>query len=159
MFGIGDKILYPMHGAGVIVGIEKSEILGQEKSYYVLKISGRDIKIMVPVENSERIGLRPVVSKEEALGALDVLKEKATAMPANWNRRYRENTDKLKSGEIDQVAEVVRNLSRADRRRKLSAVENKMLGHARQILISELALAGEMSAEEAAALVEQAIRG
>ena len=80
-------------------------------------------------------------------------------MPANCNRRYRENTDKLKSGRIDQVAEVVRNLSRADRRRKLSAVETKMLGNARQILISELVLAGEMSAEEAAALVEQAVRG
>ena len=159
MFGIGDKILYPMHGAGVIVGIEESEILGEKKSYYVLKISGRDIKIMVPVENSRKIGVRPVVSKEEVLGVIEVLKADPTAMPSNWNRRYRDNTDKLKSGNIDRVAEVVRNLSWADRRRKLSAVENKMLINARQILISEMVLAGDMDVKDASALVDQAVKG
>ena len=148
-----------MHGAGVIEKIEESEILGEKKSYYVLKISGRDIKIMVPVENSLRIGVRPVVSKEEAYGAIEILKGEPTAMPSNWNRRYRENTDKLKSGDIGQVAEVVRNLSRADHRRKLSAVETKMLINARQILISELVLAGELGVEEASDLIDQAVKG
>lgn len=159
MFKIGDKILYPMHGAGIIVEIEESEILKEKKFYYILKIFGRDIKIMIPVENSQRIGVRPVVSQEEMLHAVEILKSEPTAMDSNWNRRYRENTEKLKSGEIDQVAEVIRNLSHADERRKLSAVENKMLTNARQIFISEVALAGDMKVEEASALVEQAVKG
>ncbi len=159
MFKVGDKILYPMHGAGIIVEIEESEILKEKKFYYILKIFGRDIKIMIPVENSQRIGVRPVVSQEEMLHAVEILKSEPTAMDSNWNRRYRENTEKLKSGEIDQVAEVIRNLSHADERRKLSAVENKMLTNARQIFISEVALAGDMKVEEASVLVEQAVKG
>lgn len=159
MFKVGDKILYPMHGAGIIVEIEESEILKEKKFYYILKIFGRDIKIMIPVENSQRIGVRPVVSQEEMLHAVEILKSEPTAMDSNWNRRYRENTEKLKSGEIDQVAEVIRNLSHADERRKLSAVENKMLTNARQIFISEVALAGDMKVEDASVLVEQAVKG
>ena len=159
MFDVGDKILYPMHGAGVIEKIEESEILGEKKSYYVLKISGRDIKIMVPVENSLRIGVRPVASPEEVREAISILEAAPTAMASNWNRRYRENTEKLKSGKIDQVAEVVRNLSRADRKRKLSAVETKMLINARQILISELVLAGGMELSEASGLIDRAVKG
>ncbi|MBQ8589636.1 MAG: CarD family transcriptional regulator [Firmicutes bacterium] len=159
MFDIGDKILYPMHGAGVIEKIEETEILGEKKSYYVLKISGRDIKIMVPVENSLRIGVRPVASEEEVRAAVGVLEAESSVMPSNWNRRYRENTEKLKSGDIAQVAEVVRNLSRVDRKKKLSAVETKMLINARQILISELVLAGGMEVEEASGLIDRAVKG
>jgi len=159
MFEVGDRILYPMHGAGTIIKIEESEILGEKKFYYILKISGRDIKIMIPVENSRRIGVRPVVSKEEMLRAIEILRSEPTAMASNWNRRYRENAEKLKSGRIEEVAEVIRNLSRADCRRKLSAVENKMLVSARQILISEVALAGEMDVTEASKLVDQAVKG
>ena len=159
MFDIGDKILYPMHGAGVIEKIEETEILGEKKAYYVLKISGRDIKIMVPVDSSLKVGVRPVASRAEVEGAIGILSGETTEMPSNWNRRYRENTEKLKSGKLDQVAEVVRNLSRSDRKRKLSAVETKMLINARQILISELVLAGEMDVEEASDLIDRAIKG
>ena len=159
MFDIGDKILYPMHGAGVIEKIEETEILGEKKSYYVLRISGRDIKIMVPVDSSMKVGVRPVASMEDVEEALVVLASETTEMSSNWNRRDRENTEKLKSGELTQVAEVVRNLSRADRKRKLSAVETKMLINARQILISELVLAGEMDVEEASKLIDQAVKG
>lgn len=159
MFNIGDKILYPMHGAGVIEKIEEAEILGEKKSYYVLKIFCRDIKIMVPVDSSMKAGVRPVASKDEVEEAFLVLAAETTEMSSNWNRRYRENTEKLKSGKLDQVAEVVRNLSRADRKRKLSAVETKMLVNARQILISELVLAGEMDADEASRLIDQAVKG
>lgn len=159
MFDIGDKILYPMHGAGVIEKIEETEILGEKKAYYVLKISGRDIKIMVPVDSSIKVGVRPVASKAEVEEAIGILAGETTEMSSNWNRRYRENTEKLKSGKLDQVAEVVRNLSRSDRKRKLSAVETKMLINARQILISELVLAGEMDVEEAFNLIDQAVKG
>ncbi|MBQ4576156.1 MAG: CarD family transcriptional regulator [Firmicutes bacterium] len=159
MFNIGDKILYPMHGAGVIEKIEETEILGEKKAYYVLKISGRDIKIMVPVDSSMKVGVRPVASRDEVEEALSVLAAETTEMSSNWNRRYRENTEKLKNGKLDQVAEVVRNLCRADRKRKLSAVETKMLVNARQILISELVLAGEMDAEDASKLIDQAVKG
>ncbi len=148
-----------MHGAGVIEKIEETEILGEKKAYYVLKISGRDIKIMVPVDSSLKVGVRPVASRAEVEEAIGILSGETTEMPSNWNRRYRENTEKLKSGKLDQVAEVVRNLSRSDRKRKLSAVETKMLINARQILISELVLAGEMDVEEASELIDRAVKG
>ena len=159
MFSIGDRIVYPMHGAGIIRKIEEKEILGQKRAYYILQLPGNDMNVMIPVEMDSSTGIRGVVPQQALQGVVDLLRSESTQMSSNWNRRHRENMEKLRSGEILQVAEVVRNLSRADRRRKLSAVETKMLGNARQILISELVLAGEMSAEEAAALVEQAVRG
>lgn len=158
MFEVGDRILYPMHGAGTIVKIEESEILGEKNFYYILKISGRDIKIMIPIKNSQRVGVRPVVSREEMRRAIEILGSEPTAMASNWNRRYRENAEKLKSGRVDEVAEVVRNLSRANGRKKLSAVENKMLTNARQILVSEVALVGDMDVKEASDLVEKAVK-
>ncbi len=157
MFLVGERVVYPMYGAGMIAEIKESEILGEKKSYYVLKIPYRDIKIMVPVENSERIGIRSIVAPEEIPRVIRTLKEASSAMSANWNRRYRENTEKLKSGRLEQVAEVVRNLLRADRIRKLSAGEKKMLTDARQILVSELIVAGGIEADAAQAMIDETV--
>ncbi|HWQ79532.1 MAG TPA: CarD family transcriptional regulator [Anaerovoracaceae bacterium] len=140
MFVIGDRIVYPMHGAGVIEEIEEKEILGEIRKYYILKVPCGDMKIMIPIESSGEIGVRAIVSVEEINGVLAVLSAESTEMSSNWNRRYRENMEKLKTGDIYNVAEVVRNLMRTDKEKKLSTGEKKMLSNAKQILISEIIL-------------------
>ncbi len=140
MFEVGDRVVYPMHGAGIIEKIESEQVLGETRDYYVLNVSSGAINIMVPIDNCERIGLRRIISKSEVDEVFALLKADSTAMESNWNRRYRENTEKLKTGDILEVAEVVRNLWRNDKIKKLSAGEKNMLNNARQILISELAL-------------------
>lgn len=157
MFSVGDKIVYPMQGAGVIQKIEEKRILGETKKYYILKLPGNDINIMIPVDSSESIGIRRVSDRETIEHVLQMLHEDSTPMDSNWNRRYRENMDKLKSGDIEQVAEVVRNLIRNDREKKLSTGERKLLTGAKRILISELILAMGIEAQKAENMVEEAI--
>jgi CarD family transcriptional regulator len=157
MYAIGDKILYPMHGAGIVETIEEKEILGELRQYYILKVSWGEMKMMIPVETSEEIGVRYIITADEIQNVVDVLKAETSEMPGNWNRRYRENMEKLKPGNILQVAEVVRNLMRTERRKKLSAGEKKMLANARQILESELVLTGAMDESSACNLVEDAV--
>ena len=140
MFVIGDKIVYPMHGAGIIEQIEEKKILGESRKYYILKVPCGDMKIMIPVESSEEIGIRAIISEQEVSTVIGILTADSTEMSNNWNRRYRENMEKLKSGDIFNVAEVVRNLMRTDKEKKLSTGEKKMLNNAKQILISEIIL-------------------
>ncbi len=140
MFSIGDKIVYPMHGAGVIESIEEREILGEKRSYYVLHMPIGDMKVMVPISSVSDIGLRKVIDEDNVIKVLDVLRAKNTAMSTNWNRRYRSNMEKIKSGNIFELAEVVRNLALRDKEKGLSTGEKKMLDNARQILVSELVL-------------------
>lgn len=157
MYAIGDKIVYPMHGAGVIEKIEEKEILGELRRYYVLSVPCGDMKIMIPVDTSDEIGVRNIISAEEIKTVLTVLASASTEMPNNWNRRYRENMEKLKTGNAVEVAEVVRNLTRTDREKKLSTGEKKMLTNARQILLSEVALAGDMDTARADNLIDEAV--
>jgi CarD family transcriptional regulator len=153
MYKIGDKIVYPMHGAGIIEQIEQKVILGERREYYVLRVPCGDMKIMIPVDKSDDIGVRTVISAQEMDGVLAILRSESTDMSANWNRRYRENTDKLKTGDAREVAEVVRNLLRTDREKTLSTGEKKMLSSARQILVSEMILASELDPAEADKLI------
>lgn len=157
MFAIGDKIVYPMHGAGIIEQIEQTKILGEINEYYVLRVPCGDMKIMIPVKSSDDIGIRAVAPLSQLAAVYTLLGEESNEMPGNWNRRYRENMDKLKSGEIEQVAEVVRNLIRIDRQKKLSTGEKKMLSNAKQILTSEMILVGNMSNEEAEAIIDSKV--
>lgn len=157
MFEVGDRVVYPMHGAGIIEKIESEQVLGEIRDYYVLNVSSGAINIMVPIDNCERIGLRRIISKSEVGEVFALLKADSTAMESNWNRRYRENTEKLKTGDILEVAEVVRNLWRNDKIKKLSAGEKNMLNNARQILISELALVEDRSASVLLDKVEKLI--
>ena len=157
MYAIGDKILYPMHGAGIVETIEEKEILGELRQYYILRVSWGDMKMMIPVDTSYEIGVRYIISHDEIDAVVEVLQADTSEMPGNWNRRYRENMEKLKTGDILQVAEVVRNLIRTERKKKLSAGEKKMLANARQILQSELVLAGDMDESSACKLVEEAV--
>lgn len=148
MFNIGDRVVYPMHGAGIIEAVETREVLGEEHKYYIMRLPIGDMKVMIPLNNSEEIGLREVIDEDGVTKVFHILKGEKTKMSQNWNRRYRANMDKIKSGDIFEVAEVVRNLSIRDREKGLSTGERKMLDTARQILISELVLAQE-STEEA----------
>ena len=143
MFKVGDKVVYPMHGAGVIEAIEEKEVLGDIRRYYIMKIPCGDMKVMVPMDNIEEIGLREVIDADGVTKVISILKDKETDMSNNWSRRYRTNMDKIRSGSIYEVAEVVRNLSIRERDKGLSTVERKMLDNARQILVSELVLAQE----------------
>ena len=143
MFKVGDKVVYPMHGAGVIEAIEEKEVLGDIRRYYIMKIPCGDMKVMVPMDNIEEIGLREVIDADGVSKVISILKDKETDMSNNWSRRYRTNMDKIRSGSIYEVAEVVRNLSIRDRDKGLSTGERKMLDNARQILVSELVLAQE----------------
>ncbi len=156
MFNVGDKIVYPMHGAGTIDAIEEKNILGEKQNYYIIKMPG-EVKVMVPTDKAEEVGVRSVIGKEEAAKVMSVLGQNETEMSQNWNKRYRDNMDKMKSGDIYEVADVVRNLSFKQKEKGLSTGEKKMLNNAKQILVSELVLAEHASQEEVEKLVENKI--
>ena len=139
MYNVGDEIVMPMHGAGKIDAIEERDILGEKQSYYILKMPG-EVKVMVPIEKAEKVGIRDVIDKSSADKVLNVLEQDETEMNKNWNKRYRDNMDKIKSGDIYEIADVVRNLSFKQKEKGLSTGEKKMLTNAKQILVSELVL-------------------
>ena len=156
MFNIGDKIVYPMHGAGVIDSIEEKDILGEKQSYYILKMPG-EVKVMVPVDKAEQVGVRNIIDKSSADKVFSVLSQDETEMEKNWNKRYRDNMDKLKSGDIYEIADVVRNLSFKQKEKGLSTGEKKMLNNAKQILVSELVLAERSNMDEMEEIVNNKI--
>ena len=148
MFSIGDKVVHPMHGAGVIAEIVREKINGISQEYYVFHMPMGGLVLKIPVANSLVIGLRPVVSLEEAECLLEEIPALETDMTANWSRRYRENLEKLKSGDLRQVAVVAKGLMWRERKRGLSMGERKMLHNAKQILLSELVLIQEGESDE-----------
>ena len=156
MFNVGDKIVYPMHGAGVIDAIEEKDILGEKQAYYILKMPG-EVKVMVPTAKAEEIGVRSIIDKSSAEKVFRVLESDETEMSMNWNKRYRDNMDKMKSGDIYKVADVVRNLSFKQKEKGLSTGEKKMLTNEEQILVSELALAEHSSQDVVEGLVDDKI--
>ncbi len=158
MFQIGDKVVYPMHGAGIIEGVEEKEILGETRKYYVLRLPLKNMKVLLPVDNIDQLGLRNIISADQVKGVFGVLEEDISAMPQNWNRRYRSNMEKVKSGDIYEVADVVRNLMLMDREKGLSTGERKMLTNSKQILVSELCLAKDTDEKEILKLIDDALK-
>ena len=156
MYNVGDKIVYPMHGAGVIDSIEEKEILGEKQSYYILKMPG-EVKVMVPTATAQQHGIRNVIDTSEAEKVFNILEQDETEMEKNWNKRYRDNMDKMKSGDIYEIADVVRNLSFKQKEKGLSTGEKKMLHNAKQILVSELVLARHSTQDEVEELVDSKI--
>ena len=156
MFNVGDKIVYPMHGAGIIEKIEERAILDEKQSYYIIKMPG-EVKVMVPTAKAEEIGVRNIIDKETAGKVINVLEQDSTEMSIKWNKRYRDNVEKMKSGDVFEVADIVRNLSFKQKEKGLSTTEKKMLINAKQILISELVLAESKEKEEMEELVENKI--
>ena len=147
-FRVGDRIAHPMHGAGVIDSVVKRKINGTERDYYVLKLPAGDMLVMIPVDTSAEIGVRPIVDADEAEKILGSIPGLEIEMIQNWNKRYRENMLKIKSGNLLEVAAVVKGLMQRDKERGLSTGERKMLHSAKQILISEIVLSESASYEE-----------
>ena len=156
MFNVGDKIVYPMHGAGVIDAIEEKDILGEKQAYYILKMPG-EVKVMIPTAKADEVGVRNIIDKDSADKVFGVLEKDETEMDKNWNKRYRDNMEKMKSGDIYEIADVVRNLSFKQKEKGLSTGEKKMLNNAKQILVSELVLAEHSSQDEVEQLIDNKI--
>lgn len=156
MFNIGDKVVHPLHGAGVIVSIDERSILDEKQSYYTIKMPG-EVKVMVPTAKAEEIGVRSIIDKNSADKVFGILEKDSTEMSMNWNKRYRENMERMKTGNIYEVADIVRNLTFKQKDKGLSTGEKKMLLNARQILVSELVLAEEKDKNEIEELVDKKI--
>lgn len=140
--------MYPMHGAGIIEAIEEREVLGETRQYYVMHLPVGNMKVLVPLSSVESLGLREVIPRSEIKNVLEVLKDEKVVSTLAWNRRYRAHLEKIRSGNILAVAEVVRNLARRDKEKGLSTGEKKMYENACQILVSELVLAEESSEDD-----------
>ncbi|MCK6091848.1 CarD family transcriptional regulator [Micrococcus endophyticus] len=159
VFEVGETVVYPHHGAARIEEIKMRTIKGEEKMYLKLKVAQGDLTIEVPAENVDLVGVRDVVDSEGLEEVVEVLQAEQVEEPANWSRRYKANLEKLASGDVKKVAEVVRDLWRRDQDRGLSAGEKRMLSKARQVLVSELALAKKVTEEEAEGMLDQVLEG
>lgn len=156
-FDVGDKVVYPHHGAAVVERREVKKAFGSEQEYLVLRVAYADLTLMVPVSRTAEVGIREVINDEEVEEVFAVLRKKEARMPANWSRRFKNHVEKLKSGDVYQVAEVVRNLSIREKDKGLSAGEKRMLQKARQILVSELTFALGVNEEEAERQLDEAL--
>jgi CarD family transcriptional regulator len=156
-FQIGDKVVYPHHGAAIIKSMEEKEFQGEKKQYYVLRLAYGDLTLMVPTDNTDGVGIRDVIAQDELEKVFKVLKSKECRMPTNWSRRFKTHVEKLRSGDIYQVAEVVRNLARREADKGLSAGEKRMLTKARQILISEVTFAANVDEIEAGSMLDKVL--
>ena len=159
MYKVGDKVVYPHHGAGTVVKKETREILGETREYLTIQILHNDMTVQVPADNAEKVGLRTVIGEEEVTLVLKYLTNGGTEMPKNWNRRFKHNRDKMKTGDIFELAEVVRNLSLRDNEKGLSTGEKQMFVKAKKILASELMYAKGMDEEECSEWLEGVLTG
>jgi CarD family transcriptional regulator len=149
VFEVGDKVVYPHHGAGTVVDKKRKRILGELREYLTIKILHNEMTVMVPADNVDKAGLRKVIGEDTVEEVLSVIRGKGTVMPKNWNRRFKHNRDKMKTGDIFELAEVVRNLSIRDGDKGLSTGEKQMYGKAKKILSSELMYAKDLSEDAA----------
>ena len=159
MYKVGDKVVYPHHGAGTVVKRETRDVLGQKREYLTIKILHNDMTVNVPSENAEKVGLRKVIDEDMVAVVLKALTGGGTQMPKNWNRRFKHNRDKMKTGDVLELAEVVRNLSLRDQEKGLSTGEKQMFVKAKKILASELMYAKDMDEEEAAEWLDGVLVG
>ncbi|MDR1067478.1 MAG: CarD family transcriptional regulator [Clostridiales bacterium] len=155
MFSVGDKIVYPLYGAGVIEDLEQLEVDGASQTYYVMFIPTGNLKIKVPAKKAEYVGIREVYEKEKVIGIMRSIMDKPIDMPENWNLRYKENLEKIKSGNLFEVAVVFRNLLYREREKGLSSAEKKMLSTSKQIIISELILTQDVDRSGAEQLLSE----
>lgn len=156
-FKVGDTVVYPHHGAASIDAIETRTIRGEPREYLVLRVQQGDLTVRVPADNVDLVGVRDVVNAEGLDRVFEVLRRPYVEEPTNWSRRYKANLEKLASGDVVKVAEVIRDLWRRERDRGLSAGEKRMLAKARQVLISELALAENTNEDKAEAMLDEVL--
>lgn len=153
-YKVGDKVVYPHHGAGKIVKKDKKDVLGQQREYLTIQILYNEMTVEVPSDSADRAGLRKVIAEETVDEVISVLNDDGSSMPKNWNRRFKHNRDKIKTGDIFELAEVVRNLSIRELDKGLSTGEKQMFGRAKKILASELMYARDLGEEEATDFLE-----
>jgi CarD family transcriptional regulator len=157
-FRVGDKVVYPHHGAATVESLQDREMEGATRKYYILRLSYGDLTLMVPMDGADEVGLRGVVPKDEIEDVFQILKSRKQApSPSNWSRRFKNHVEKLRSGDIYQVAEVVKNLTLRDKDKGLSAGEKRMLSKARQILVSELTFALNSNEDKAEAMLDEVL--
>ena len=149
VYNVGDKVVYPHHGAGTVVKKEKRDVLGQKREYLTIQILHNNMTVMVPVDSADRAGLRKVIATNDVEDVIAVLRQDETKMPKNWNRRFKHNREKIKTGDIFELSEVVRNLSIREAEKGLSTGEKQMFNRAKKILASELMYARDMDEPEA----------
>ena len=154
-YSVVDTVIYPHHGAVVIERTEQRELAGEDREYFVMRTTHGDLTLMVPSDSCDEVGIRKVVSRRQVELVLAVLREPEGKASGNWSRRFKANYEKLRSGDIFQVAEVVRNLAVREKDKGLSAGEKRMLTKARQILLSELAVATKKGEERTAEMIDQ----
>jgi CarD family transcriptional regulator len=154
-FELGDHVVYPHHGAGKVLKKEEMEMLGERREYLTIKILHNDMTVRVPTENAAIAGLRRVIDEETVQKVLDVLRDEVSEMPKNWNRRFKHNRDKIKTGDIYELAEVVRNLSLRESEKGLSTGEKQMFTRAKKILASELMYALDKDEEDAEGYLDE----
>jgi CarD family transcriptional regulator len=157
LFSVGDKVVYPHHGAGTIVNKETKVVLGQTREYLTIKILHNEMTVNVPCDNADKVGLRGVIDQRMVDVVVKALSGDSTEMPKNWNRRFKHNRDKMKTGDILELAEVVRNLALRDHEKGLSTGEKQMYVKAKKILASELMYAKDMDEEQAAAWLDEVL--
>ena len=157
MYKVGDKVVYPHHGAGTVVKREQREVLGEKREYLTIKILHNDMTVNVPSENAEKVGLRKVIAEDMISVVVKALTGGSTDMPKNWNRRFKHNRDKMKTGDIFELAEVVKNLSLRDHEKGLSTGEKQMFVKAKKILASELMYAKTMDEDECTEWLEEVL--
>jgi len=157
LYKIGETVVYPMHGAGTIEKIEERVVMGETRSYYVLRIKRGNMEVMVPVDNAEGVGLRPIVECKDFDDVYSILAADSTEMDENWNRRNRDNMEKLKTGRLSEIAGVIRNLVRIDRVKKLSTGEKRLLNNAKLIMASEMEVVLNISEEAALEIIDSKI--
>lgn len=158
MYQVGDKIVYPMHGAGVVKKIEEMEIFDTTSKYYLLDIISEGMEILIPVDKADEIGVRPIVTADQIDAMVNTLSEEMGQMNSNWSKRYQDNMEILKTGDLFNVAGVVRDLMLLDRKKGLSTGEKKMMNSARNFLISEMVLSKDMDKDQALEVIEEAIK-
>lgn len=154
---IGDKMVYPMHGAGEIMGIEDNEVGGVLNSYYVFRLPVGDMKLMLPIDKVEEAGLRELIAPAQVDEVIEVLKSESEQIQGSWNKRFHTNLERLKTGNILDAAAIARNLSRQNSKKKISSGERRLLDLSRQILITELVYVCNKSPEEITAWVDEII--
>ena len=156
MFTVGDKVVYPMYGAGVIEELEEKVIDGVTATYYILRISVGDLKIAVSTKKADMLGIRHIMGQSEVMDIIyntDIID-----MPDNWNQRYKENLERIKTGKLSEVAAVFKTLMTREKSRSLSSVEKKMLGNVKQIILSEIILSQNMTKEQAERVLAETMR-
>jgi CarD family transcriptional regulator len=154
MFGVGDTVFYPQHGAGRVVGLVEQDFQGEPRRFYSIRIISNNMTVLVPVDGTEKAGIRPVITEPMVEEVLGVLRDDPTRMPVNWNRRVKHNRDKIKSGDVLEIADVLRNLALRNHEKGLSTGEKQMYSKVKSILASELMYAKHMREDDAVSFLD-----